>query len=41
MLIDTPGGLRLIDQHVAHERVLYDQVLRSHAEQQADDAANC
>jgi DNA mismatch repair protein MutL len=24
ILVDTPGGLRLIDQHVAHERVLYD-----------------
>jgi len=32
ILVDTPSGLRLIDQHVAHERVLYDRYFARAAE---------
>ncbi|HEY3055497.1 MAG TPA: DNA mismatch repair endonuclease MutL [Thermoanaerobaculia bacterium] len=28
ILVDTPAGLRIIDQHVAHERVLYDRYVQ-------------
>jgi DNA mismatch repair protein MutL len=34
ILVDTPGGLRLVDQHVAHERVLYDRYFVRAAEHQ-------
>ena len=34
ILVDTPSGLRLVDQHVAHERVLYDRYFVRAAEHQ-------
>jgi DNA mismatch repair protein MutL len=34
VIVDMPGGLRLVDQHVAHERVLYDRYLARIAERQ-------
>ena len=32
IILDAPGGLRLVDQHVAHERVLYDRYWQRLAE---------
>jgi DNA mismatch repair protein MutL len=32
ILVDMPEGLRLIDQHVAHERVLYDRIAARYGE---------
>ena len=28
ILVDTPGGMRIVDQHVAHERVLFDRYMQ-------------
>lgn len=35
VLVDTPGGLRLVDQHVAHERILFDRYLARAEERRA------